>query len=112
MIENSSKLFESVQEDIDEKKDVLSAAKEALVTIMNKFSIDVLLMTKAAGNLNTGIMRYPYSSKEQEISELKELAIHIVEETLSEKSMHVPDIMDAFTKELEDKLPSQKPLAA
>src|SRR5688572_7385200 len=98
------------KESVDDKHDVLNAAKEALIEITKKFSLDIVLMSNAALNLQKAIRSYSYVSTEQDLTELKEVAVHVVEEALSEKGMHTPDIMKAFEDSLDDKLPTQRPL--
>ncbi len=99
----------AAQEGMDDKNDALFAAKEALVAITNRFSLDVLMMAKAAEATRKAVMSYNYMPREQHIDDLKEVVIHTVEEVLSEKGMHVPDIMNAFEEQLDDKLPKQGP---
>jgi len=107
-MERIPEAFRPVQESIEDKKDVLSAAKEALVAVTNRFTLDILMMAKAAERVQSAVYSFTYDAKQQSISDLKEVVVHVFEEVLSEKGMHVPDIMHAFESALDEHLPGQE----
>ena|SRR3989344_3475867 len=93
-------------EDLSIQSEVLGAVKEASVHIMKKFSIDVELMKKAAIAIQDAFARYQKShATDDELAQLRNLAVDVMEEALSAKQMHTPEIMQEFEKALHDKLP-------
>lgn len=89
------------------KSEVLDAVKEASVHIMKKFSIDVVLMEKAALATQDAFGAYKrLKPTDNEMRDLRDPAVDVVEAALSEKGMHVPEIMQDFEKKLDDRLPA------
>ena len=102
--------WQKIQDKPSIKNDILDASKEALVHIMNKFSIDSIPMMDAGLSIRNAISatRLKESDKEN-MHEMRNTVLGIVRGKLEERGMATPDIIDEFEKELNDRLPTQMP---
>ena len=102
--------WQKIQERQSVVPEALDATKEALVHIMNKYSIDSTVMVEIALAVGNAIKIQKTNGTEKEmILELRKVAMNVVKHKLAERHMNTPDITQAFEEKLDERLPSQFP---
>lgn len=99
---------EKLKASADDALELLDAAKEALVAILNKYTLPEKIMFDTALSVIQVVTEYKNSEKLYTKEEMKQAIVDVVDGQLGTLSLNTSDIMEEFERVLDDHLPKQE----